>query len=329
MTARLVHGFRSWDLIASPPATSGWTVGEYIQAAGAVLGIVVAAITILAAFRGWYRRTVGRRHDLSMRIARLGTGAQLDFFTAVLGEPPAMRRSVTWKATKFDDRGLGHKIDNVGHESVYWTRLAYVQTLTDADGTVIAFSVTTRHWRFRPRFQCPGGSALPPTWWDRNVRRRSYHYVPGFNIRLGKSRLVGLGEIEQAGATRGARRVNYWERHYYGNPGHYQTYIFAVSDAGIDTPNAPMQGLFAERPDPRWNCDGGVLPGEEVDAYRRLARINTICILGPALIAEDYPLTIGADADAVRTLDYRLSGYPLGVRFRLWIRRQFRRSESG
>jgi len=56
---------------------------------------LAAVIALLAGARAWYRRTLGRRSDKYERIARLGTNAHLTFFTSVLGEPPAMHRSLT------------------------------------------------------------------------------------------------------------------------------------------------------------------------------------------------------------------------------------------
>lgn len=63
----------------------------------AILGAVVAAIALSAAARDIYLRTLGRRRDRYRRLRRLGTEAQLEFFAAVLGEPPAIRRTITKK----------------------------------------------------------------------------------------------------------------------------------------------------------------------------------------------------------------------------------------
>jgi hypothetical protein len=55
---------------------------------------LAAVLALLAAVRAWYKRTLGRRRDRYDRLSRLGTNAHLTFFTAVLGEPPAMHRSL-------------------------------------------------------------------------------------------------------------------------------------------------------------------------------------------------------------------------------------------
>jgi hypothetical protein len=62
--------------------------------AGTLLGGAAALLVLWAAVRAAYRRTLGRRRDRYERLDRLGTGAQLGFFIAVLGEPPAIRHTV-------------------------------------------------------------------------------------------------------------------------------------------------------------------------------------------------------------------------------------------
>ena len=59
-----------------------------------IVGAAVAVLALWTAGRTVYRNTIGRRADRSRRIARLGTGGQLSFFSSVLGEPPAMRESI-------------------------------------------------------------------------------------------------------------------------------------------------------------------------------------------------------------------------------------------
>src|SRR5687768_16116817 len=70
-----------------------------------ILTAVLAAIAIAGILRSVYRRTVGRRRDRYGRLRRLGTMAQVSFFSSVLGEPPAMRRTVDADVTEYDERG--------------------------------------------------------------------------------------------------------------------------------------------------------------------------------------------------------------------------------
>lgn len=155
---------RRWD----------WGAGERMRAemtslslaaiaatGSAILGGVVAAIALSAAARDIYLRTLGRRRDRYRRLCRLGTEAQLDFFAAVLGEPPAIRRTVT--KTDFleylgsgdpgnDPDSSGAQTREVSRdltECFFIDRDYYVQTISDADETVLAYSVTSRARRDR------------------------------------------------------------------------------------------------------------------------------------------------------------------------------------
>jgi hypothetical protein len=70
---------------------------DAIAGFGELVGAIVAGFTLAGGARAWYRRTVGRRRSAYRALQRLGTHAQLSFFTAVLGEPPAISRSIPRK----------------------------------------------------------------------------------------------------------------------------------------------------------------------------------------------------------------------------------------
>src|SRR6266508_283303 len=70
-----------------------------------LLSALLAAVAVVGLVRGGYRRTLGRRRDRYARLERLGTNAQLSFFSSALGEPPAMRRTVDSSVTRFDEAG--------------------------------------------------------------------------------------------------------------------------------------------------------------------------------------------------------------------------------
>src|SRR5207248_10474793 len=108
---------------------------------------------------GLYRRTLGRRRDRYGRLARLGTNGQISFFSSVLGEPPAMRRTEQSTGTHYDDAGDSYLEPKTWIECVWIDRDFYVHTIADEDETVHAYSVTTRSKHFRPTFRQPGG------WW--------------------------------------------------------------------------------------------------------------------------------------------------------------------
>ena len=129
---------------------------EWLGRVAEILAALVAAGAVLGFAWGLYRRTLGRRRDRYGRLARLGTNGQISFFSSVLGEPPAMRRTEQSTGTHYDDAGDSYLEPKTWIECVWIDRDFYVHTIADEDETVHAYSVTTRSKHFRPTFRQPG-----------------------------------------------------------------------------------------------------------------------------------------------------------------------------
>lgn len=293
-----------------------------------VLGGAAALLVLAAAARAWYRRTPGRRRDRYDRLARLATGAQLSFFIAVLGEPPAMRKTIDKNdfveiATADDpdfDPALADP-DELAHEVIrphsftecfFLDRDYFVQTISDYDDTVLAYSVTTRRRRFAPTFETPARF----DWLDRWRWRRRFggKYTPLFKIRLGRTRFADLDPNDPddfAGphfkVAAGARSFAYSELHYFGNPGLYQTFVFTASSAAWDAPAGlafrVVEEIHGEEewPSPETND----LSWEDMPATQRFRRetvITTYTVIGGDLWERNYPSSFGPHGDEVRTL---------------------------
>jgi hypothetical protein len=302
----------------------GLSVDE-ANAIGTLIAALAALLVLAGSLRAWYRRTLGRRRDRYDRLARLGTGAQHGFFVAVLGEPPAMRRVVVkedyreWLASN-DPRfreGLEESqyayVEKHFTESIFIDRDYYVQTISDDDETVLAFSVTIRHSRFRPVFE------LPPRvgWRERRhwKRRTGEKFKPLFRVRLGRTRFSELdrGDYEDLTgphfkASIGARSFWYSEIHSYGNPGYYQTFVFTSSSVsgvpdGIRNLSGAIQEAGGEEwPDPDRDDQPDWKQMPKAQSFRRRAAITTLTILSLGLSVENYPATFGPHGDEVRTL---------------------------
>ena len=63
----------------------------WYESFGTILGAVLAAGTLIGLARTWWIRTLGRRRWVTRALRRLGTNAQVEYFTRQLGAPPAMR----------------------------------------------------------------------------------------------------------------------------------------------------------------------------------------------------------------------------------------------
>ena len=307
--------------------------------AASAVGGVVAILGIVATIRTLYRRTLGRRRDRYGRLARLGPGAQLAFFESVIGEPPALRRSIEKRiydvVTEGDpgfDHALADDIDGAHEilvparftESIFVDRDYYLQTISDADDTILAYSITTRSRRFAPIIEAPRRmSFLARRRWKREVGSA---YEPLFKIRLGHSRFSALDPQDPDDftgphfrASPGARVYSYSEINYFGNPGHYLGYVFTASSAGAGPADwgilheVVAQAGYYEwpypmRPDPDSPTeppdDDG--PGWEqipaADAFRRRTAITTFTAIHPRLWTDNYPTTFGPHIDDMRLL---------------------------
>jgi hypothetical protein len=300
--------------------------------AGTVIGLVAAALVVAGALTTWYR-TVGRRRDHYSRLSRLGANAQVSFFEAVLGQPPALKKSVQGVVTTTEEdagrtdteaayRGNVALFYNEGvqdepdrepialartpvelSERVWVDRDYYVQAVVDADGSVLAYSVTTRSKRFHPTFY---GPSRPPLRARVAARLRRLSTVHGalFTVRLGQTTFGQLPEPRSGYAAMGFHRYVYTEAHWFGNPGCYKYFVFSSNDAGAMS----WSGLDQLFPDGihgfRWS------PGEDVpdahrdalERYRAITPVNTYTVIGPRFHLEDYPISFGPELNEVRTL---------------------------
>jgi hypothetical protein len=240
--------------------------------AAALLGGFAGLLAIGGASRGWWRRTLGRRADRYARLARLGTGAHLSFFVAVLGEPPAMRSStikddhIEWVSS--EDTDFDPSVENQTRlaarrfeVSTFIDRDYYVQAISDDDETVLAFSVTTRSRRFRPVYQVHRQPGLIERW--RWRRRFGEPYKPLVRLKLGRTTFADLDprDPEQFAGPHllisvGAHNHAYSELTYKGNPGNYQSFVWTASDAArpgrFGNGSAVMQEIHGDEwPNPK------------------------------------------------------------------------------
>jgi hypothetical protein len=293
-------------------------VGSALGDAAALLGAATALLALWAAARTFYRRTLGRRRDRYERLSRLGTGARLAFFVAVLGEPPAISRTQPRTVPVYDEERGKSVVTRVSYvESFFVDRDYYVQTISDEDGSVVAFSVTSRRRRFRPTFT---GIPVP----SRRERRRwelevGEPYRPLFKVTLGRTRFHELSTEDapppQIQAEVGARSYSYTEGYYYGNPGYHQSFFMSTTSAArfanVGDLTDLHRGLLSVRPGvlgwpDREAYDEGAPEAKEVptpvERFRRATTVTTYTVLGPQVDPTHYDFTFGPHGDEVRTL---------------------------
>ena len=158
--------------------------------AASIVAAVATILGIVGPGRAWFNRTVGRRFDLYRRFERLGVGAHQSFFETVIGEGPAIRRKVTADLPDYTGDDVEHCMITYHLTEALWVDpLFYAQTLSDEDGTVLGFSVTTRVKRFAPRFAAP--RPVPTSRWLLERLTRGKHVAPALtHVRLGRTRFA-------------------------------------------------------------------------------------------------------------------------------------------
>jgi hypothetical protein len=299
--------------------------GSVVLYIATAVGAAAGLLALWTAARTVYRNSVGRRWDRYRRIARLGTGAQLSFFVSVLGEPPAMQRTivntdyvelVAPEDLEADPEGFHERYRTVRFkESTFIDRDYYVQAISDHDDTVLAFSVTTRSVRFRPRFQGHRRLGRVERWrWHRGFGVR---YHPLFDITLGQTSFADLDPANPNGfvpphflISMGAHNHAYSEIRYFGNPGNYQTFVFTASDAARQGRFGNGMAVWAEVGDYEWPDPEKPKDGQpewanmpETHRFRHDTVITTYTVISNSLSLRNYPTgRFGPNENDVRTL---------------------------
>lgn len=292
----------------------------------ALTGAISASLVILSALRALLERTIGRRRKAYRRLARLGTGAQVPFFSSALGEPPAIQYTVLkedymvlldrddpgWDPEKFQTKPEPREFKI----SVFIDRDYYVQAVADGDQTVLAYSVTTRSRRFRPSIW-----PVPPRSLRHRLLRRPDWMMPRREPRivLGRTKFADLDATDpdyfappRLRLRIGAHNFDYTETAYYGNPGRYQSFAWSASDVARQGPIGNLGKARTDFPqvDPdEWSRvgssdewpDWSELP--ELQRFRRDTAITTYTVCDVKLTIENYPLgRFGVGEHEVRTL---------------------------
>lgn len=284
----------------------------------AVVAAVTAAAGLAGPARAYYNRTIGRRFDLYRRFERFGVGAHQSFFETVIGEAPAIRRSITWQLPDYsdltDDESEPPLVEQIFTESLWVDPFFYAQTVANRDGTVLGFSITTRTKRFAPRLAVP--RPVPTRSWLLSRLTYGRRRLPALaHVRLGRTKfsevvLTGWG-VPSVRSVIGARTYSYSEAWYFGNPGHYSNYVCTASIA------SPVGGYPAhlehlDWPENRDDSDEGYRPtGEDedpalapwIEAVRERAVVTTWTVIQFPLSAVSWPPeNFGPHGDEVRTL---------------------------
>ena len=204
-------------------------------------------------------------------VRRLAAGVQLTYFKECLGDPAF--------------RTEGEAFD----EHIFVHDAFYVQAITDRNGTVTLYSVTTRAEDFRPVLGIRQGT-------------------PTLQVTLGRDTFAAVGTAPGSrGGYAGARRFHYWESHYLGNPGLYQTYIVSVNDAGYIGAGgnfvAAVRALSVLESEEELPAAAEEGARELLDRFAAETVVNTYSVASPQFPLELQGMRFGPNKDQVRVLD--------------------------
>ncbi|MET9829172.1 ETEC_3214 domain-containing protein [Streptomyces sp. NPDC006385] len=280
---------------------------------GKIMGGVVAALTLIGTVTEWWKKGPGRRRTWTKNFKLPAPGVRPAYVEALFGEPAFELTVPVLSITP----GEGSRLSVT--ERVWPLATESYLTTWGSESDVVAYSLTTTSKRFKPKIR------IGSSW---------YSNGPALNVRLGRTRLaqvssaLDLPHPEEIASWKGARRHEYYETYYFGNPGHYMTWMCGVSGTGYRAGEAgAMERLGPE--------NSAFLRGDlierlpvdqqqELDVYRTRAVVNSLMVQGMERlnICPEVPRS-GPDYDVVRTLEKAP-----GVLGKIRIRRELRRVEG-
>lgn len=228
-----------------------------------LLGVLFSSLITISTFSSTLFSRLKHKRILLNKLDRLSAGVNIDYFQTVLGDPPVFK-------TTADQRC----------EHIFVNRYFYVQAITNMEDSVIVFSVTTRTRHFNPILTL---GPYSPT--DESL-----------SVRLGRTTFAEtdvLVKSPKLSCSIGVHSFHYSEESYFGNPANYQTFIFAINDAGFMHHHPPISGreeLSIDDP--------------SVKEFRREAVVNTYTITAPSASGKDLKgFWCGPNYNEVRILD--------------------------
>lgn len=266
---------------------------EHVDLAGVVTFLAGALALAVLQWMGRAlieaRRRLRAREAWYERLGRLRPDVALGYFEQELGLNHAFRNMIKGGYVEY----------------IYPHKWFFVQALTNAEGRVVLYSVTTRDGDFTPDV------------WPTSTSPLSRPAIP--HPRLGSVTFADVFPTQTPDGVRaffsGATAPSFYVESYsLGNPGHYLTYLVGLNDAGhhsFDLADAYREELLAPevrlgRLDARYDGSGDILSYiklDHVSRFRSIAKPNTYGIMGQSFPGgEGLHVYLGPDRTQVRTL---------------------------
>lgn len=293
-----------------------------------IFGGVAAALGIAKTVPAWWRNGPGKRRTWARAFNQLAPHVRPAYVADLFGQPAFEMQTHAQQMTfpEHDEDAWPTMVDRPLVERVWILGADGYLTTWSEETAVLAYSLTTASRRFHPKIRM--GSAP-----DSNGAF--------YDVHLGRTRFSQLGaalhsnHLEGLASWKGARRHEYYETYYFGNPGHYLSWSCGASGAGY----CAAAGGAMDRLGP----DGSpFLRGDLVDdlsvehrkalaEFRSHAIVNSLMVRASSLlvIEPDRPRT-GPEYDVVRLVSSKASLLQR-LRLRRWRRRidrDVRRAQS-
>lgn len=246
------------------------------------IGLIIALIGVIPTLRRALRATIWRRPALTQAIRSISPQMQMGYYEQLFGAGAFISVQASLKST------------------VWVHPDAYILALSDSDDKVLLFSITVRNRWYRPK-----------------LFRGHIISIQGetLQIKLGKTCFAELPDSPDGiQADVGAHTAHYDEAFWFGNPGHYQYFVYSANLAGH--PGEGWVGLLNEQLGP---YGGGIrlgrfasgqpaddmgldafLSSEAVQEMRKRMRINTLTLSAVPPEEAGFEVGFGAHEHLVR-----------------------------
>jgi hypothetical protein len=238
----------------------------------------------------WVGETFFWRHGEYEKLQRLQAGFTLSRFESELGSPTFARvRRRSARSGREERRLLTAGVSPVLRETVFRGRDYWVQAVSNADGSVLMWSVTSCDEEFRPTFKFPtlAGSA---------------------EVTLQESKLSAVypreeGRDVRAHYLQGATGTAlYYEQTYTGNPGNYQSFAWGWGDGCGDAQVAALYDRVGYPKLERGRYGGLVRDVNRSTArFRDRAAANSYAETAPGVAFDDLTPTFELGAPRILT----------------------------
>lgn len=229
-----------------------------------------------------YNSTLGYKQDQYNKLSKLRTNVDINLYIEDFGKPTRIvsARDLDYKTYIFNNK--------------YY----YLYAVTNSDGAVFIFGVTTKTADFQPTFIVPNGQGKI------TLNKTSLYELSPEVIKINYKSAKSPSDNFCYG-YRWTKRFGYYETHYLGNPGNYQTVIVGINDAGhIQNSQKFIDTLLSIN----YEGDNGIDCTKITENVRKEAIINTYRLTrpffnSPYIASKSAGLLVGVDLDEQRVME--------------------------